>query len=613
MDRSRDRHDPEQKGRVPWDRQVTRRDLLGYGGSLGFGALGASMLASCTSIERISGSGGFGDQAAHLPPAQAKYVAIVIVDGCRADYLNGYASMPVVDFMARHGAQYVNAWTGSMESTTPACHAAIGTGRFAKNNGGILGFYWENPSTQSYGHRVDLTNNLQVGQKGAQYAVDPTSLEKILKQSNTPTMASLLKETDPTAKVYAGAGVKFYAVDAAGGPDADYITYFWNDGPQRYRPLEIPGHELPPGTRAILGDPALQTDDYTSDKLHTTINYLHPGQQDSLVVDLASRVIRRERPRIVILNVGEMDFPFGHETGGPISPHFVKEIMGNVDRAVGRLMDTYRDLEIFDQTVFAFLGDHGMVPLIQQVDDSPVWQAALKAGTRVAGGDFHTGGYVWLEDPDRAEQTATNIDSVRMPGVSAVYFRGSVGGQPQYFASPATAISVDPATDGAYRYLLETLDGANAPHIILVFMEDTGTLGAGGTSGAGRPNVWHGDHGGASWDSHHLPLVLYGAGIRKGHRSSYPARLVDLAPTLLRLLGVPFPLMDGIALADAFRRPLGDEIAAQRVMGRQLKPVAAALRARSRHDRYTIAKNGPIDPPPPLKLSSVKGISAVIY
>src|SRR5581483_9839954 len=97
-------------------------------------------------------------------------------------------------------------------------------------------------------------------------------------------------------------------------------------------------------------------------------------------------------------------------------------------------------------------------------------------------------------------------------------------------------------------------------------------------------NVWHGDHGGVSWQSHHIPLVLFGAGIRKGFQSAHPASLVDLAPTLLRLLGVPFPMMDGVVLADALDKPHRAEIAAQRMVGRQVTPIVAALQRQSALD-----------------------------
>ena len=572
---------------LPWDRPITRRDVLRFGGLLGFGAVGASMLAACAPAADLAAPAA---NLGSIPPAAAKYLAVVIVDGCRSDYLT-YGRLPTLHSMMARGTFYPNAWAGIMQAITPACHASLGTGLFPKNDGGILGFWWENPTNQKYGECANLTDTLDASQPGGTTAIDPDSLSRILQQAKAPTMAGLLKQVDPTAKVYTSSGVKFYAADAVGGPDADYITYYWNDGPNIYRPLSIPGHELP-GT--LLEDPSLRTDNYTS------MNYGvagdpaagHPGLQDQLVVDLAMKVIRQERPRIVILNLPEMDYPFGHLNGGPHSPGYVTQVMQGVDHSVSRLFQTYKDLGIFDQTVFAFLGDHGMIPLEQQVDKSPIWPAAASAGTSVVGQDCHSAGFVWIADPTKALKMSGILDDARMPGVAGIYFLTEAAGGRQYLPSPGTASSTASQLDNAYRYLLSTMAGANAPHIVLLYPERTGTIGA------GSPAQWLGDHGGSSWASQSIPLILSGPGVRRGHRSAFPARLVDIAPTALRLLGVPYPRLDGVALADAFRKPSSNERAALNEVGLQLTPVAAALKRQSVIDVEYLLTHAPANPPP---------------
>src|SRR5579872_612244 len=242
------------------ERQITRRDLFRYGGMLGFGVVGAGMLASCAPI--VDGTETLTSAApAEIPPAAAKYVVIVIVDGCRADYVDPKLHLPTLEAMMRSGTTYSNAWSGSLQATTPACHACIGTGRYAKNNGGILGFYWENPNNHAYGECVNLANSITNGQPGWDAAVDPTSLEQIMQAAKIPTMASYIKDVDPTAKIYAGAGEKFYAADAAGGPDADFITYIWNYGGNYYHGLNVggPNHQNLP--QSMLD--SIARDDYS--------------------------------------------------------------------------------------------------------------------------------------------------------------------------------------------------------------------------------------------------------------------------------------------------------------------------------------------------------------
>ena len=545
---------------MPWNQPVSRREILRYGSALGFGAVGASLFAACTPLEEGSSP----PRHLALPkPKPAKYLAVVIVDACRADYLR-YGHLPTIGSLINGGTYFPNAFSGIMESTTPACHASLGTGCFPKNDGGILGFWWEDPES---GQSVDSVNLNDPS--SATEAYEPQSLELIVKQSKAPTMAGLLKSVDPTAKIYTSSGVKFYAADAVGGPDADYITYFWNDGPSTYRPLSVPGHEIPAD---ILADPDLTRSDWY------TMTTDSPGMQDMLVVDLAIKLIKRERPRIVVLNLPEMDWPVAHLYGGPLDGSAVTKLMENADTAMANLINAYREMGIFHETVFCFMGDHGVLPLEHQVNPSAFAGAIARAGTSIQTYDYHTGAFFWLNDPSKAANAAYEITALKEPGVSAVYFRGGSDGAPRYLPAEASASSLLPGVDSAYRYLLETMNGPNAPHIVALYQERTGTVGAGGNY------PWKGDHGGASWASQAVPVIMTGPGIRQGFRSPFPARLVDLTPTFLRLLGAPHPGMDGVVLADALVDPLARESRLQNLTSRQIIPVVGALKRQSAAD-----------------------------
>lgn len=122
----------------------------------------------------------------------------------------------------------------------------------------------------------------------------------------------------------------------------------------------------------------------------------------------------------------------------------------------------------------------------------------------------------------------------------------------------------------------------------------------------GQPNYWLADHGGASWQSHHVPLIMQGPGIKAGIRSAFPARIVDLAPTFLRLMGAPFPLMDGIVLADALSQPTSSERKSQSYVGHTLSPVIGALKRQSQIDLINVnaaAERGVLANPPQQKTS----------
>jgi arylsulfatase A-like enzyme len=105
------------------------------------------------------------------------------------------------------------------------------------------------------------------------------------------------------------------------------------------------------------------------------------------------------------------------------------------------------------------------------------------------------------------------------------------------------------------------------------------------TSIVGRNETnWRGDHGGASWNSEHIPLILSGPGVRQGIHSAFPATIYDVAPTVLALLQAPSTGMDGVPLYDAFTAPdvagSNDQVA----IGAQRVPFVQALRLQSHQD-----------------------------
>jgi arylsulfatase A-like enzyme len=82
--------------------------------------------------------------------------------------------------------------------------------------------------------------------------------------------------------------------------------------------------------------------------------------------------------------------------------------------------------------------------------------------------------------------------------------------------------------------------------------------------------------------------------------SSFPARLVDVAPTVLTLLGIQPDRMDGVVLADALSRPTDQQQSAQDHLATSLKEYQAALMARSKAD---IAQQSGDSTPPPKQAS----------
>ncbi len=511
---------------------ISRKQLLqAAGGGLGLalaGGLLGQALAGITSQ----------DQATHL--------VLIVLDGARPEYLH-VPGIPNVRRLMRNGTQYTNAFAGILESETPPAHVSIATGCNPAQNG-IVNFWWGNAQKQ----KIDLFDPSKI---------NDGDMEAIIRQAGVPTIASMVHAQDSGAKVVALSGSKYYAADALGGPDADAIMYFYGTPNGQFVPTAVPGHEPPSG---VLTSPGLTTKNY----------HIPPGVENHLAMKLAVDTFQHMRQQVLLINMPEFDWPLGHVDGGVIDPAKVTQLMQSFDRDLGMLMDTYRSAGVLDRTVFVLMADHGMMPLTERVDSTVLDNAVGAAGTPIVTSSYNTCACYWLQDSSRAGTAAQNVANLQSPLIQAVYaVDRTAAGQPYHRVSDASLLH-DPNVELANQHLLSTMAGSNAPDILVAFAEGVGCE-PGGQSG------WKGDHGGASWESQHFPLVISGPGVRSGVVSTAPARLIDVAPTALQLLGITPNGMQGTVLADALESPPSWAVHRQRVTSQQLRPVIQALQNES--------------------------------
>jgi arylsulfatase A-like enzyme len=96
--------------------------------------------------------------------------------------------------------------------------------------------------------------------------------------------------------------------------------------------------------------------------------------------------------------------------------------------------------------------------------------------------------------------------------------------------------------------------------------------------------AWPSSHETITWNNQHIPLIIAGPGVKKGLSLDSPARIVDIAPTVLTLMGITPKKMDGVVLADCVEKATLQQVEAQNVVTQYLKPLAAALKAASESD-----------------------------
>lgn len=487
---------------------------------------------------------------AHMKTAtttNARYVVLIVLDGAQPSYFST-PNIPHVTALLQNGTQYTNGWAGILESETPSGHAAIDTGSHPSANG-ILSFDWAN------------SDNLPISIFSEQ-KIRSGQMENIMKSAPAPTLAGLIHKQNPRAKVVALSGYKYYAADALGGSDANVIMYFNDRANGTFGPTAVPGH-VPPAS--VLNAPGL------------TINSRsYPlGEGNHLAMKLASISFKKMHQQVTLINLPEFDWPLGHVNGASLDQSGVKTLMHGFDRDLAALEKTYRKAGVLNQTEFVLTADHGFTTIYHKISHTVVNDAVAAAGTSIVRDTYHTAAYVWVKDKVKAGQVAANIAAKRNPYIESVYYKVATKTGPAYLAPRGANVFRAAGVDAANQYLLSTFNGPNGPDVVVIMKEHAMLV-------AGAESTWKGDHGGAAWNSQHLPLIISGPGVRKNYVSNYPAPLMDIAPTVLSLLNVPSTGMQGTVLADALTGATAAQTAAQTAKGKVLWPVISALKAESR-------------------------------
>jgi arylsulfatase A-like enzyme len=259
----------------------------------------------------------------------------------------------------------------------------------------------------------------------------------------------------------------------------------------------------------------------------------------------------------------------GHVDGGDLDQEALTADMQGFDQDLGRLEQAYRQAGILDQTLFIVTADHGMMPITRFIPSSVVTDAIAHAGTTSPDIASNSADYVWLADPTKAQTVAQNVLAAHDPGIASAYFLSNDGGHAHYEA--AAGSNITPDEDAANQYLLSALLNGREPAVVV--------FGNEGASFSDPKSNWKADHGGNTWQSQHIPLVLSGPGVRQGAVATSPAQLEDVAPTALALMGVEPTGMEGRVLTDALTQPTPSSRDARALELNEIDPVVSALRA----------------------------------
>lgn len=255
--------------------------------------------------------------------------------------------------------------------------------------------------------------------------------------------------------------------------------------------------------------------------------YTPPGVRDESLTDVAVHMLETVRPHLLMLHIFQVDH-WQHQRG--MWSREAKEAIEAADAQIARLIATAKRIGIWQRTALVIVSDHGFAPVSQRFRPGAVlrelglvtldnrnritdWQAVTLTVSGHA--------YIYLRDPaDSAVQrkvleTFQALAAQPGSGVGRVYTQREIvelGGDPQAFLA---------------------LEGAEGFSIASGY---TGERIAGPTNLA--------THGfDPARDDMQASLIVYGPRIAPGKITG--ARLIDVAPTAARWLGLKLPHADG--------------------------------------------------------------------
>jgi predicted AlkP superfamily pyrophosphatase or phosphodiesterase len=248
---------------------------------------------------------------------------------------------------------------------------------------------------------------------------------------------------------------------------------------------------------------------------------------DAFLAVAAVAMIREASPRLLLLHLVGLDM--AQHRSGPDGDG-VGAALERVDRHVGEVLAALRAAGVASRTAVIVAGDHGFASIHGLVFPNAV---LARAGLRPC---------PWAGDGWRA--------SVHVAGTVGAVFVNPPGDADAVAAAEA---ALRAAAAGHYTFVSRAqLDGLGAlPNAAVFVLEAAPGLGMGEACDRGvTASATGGGHG-------YLPgrpemaagFVAAGAGLRPGVALDR-IRLIDIAPTLARLLGVPAPPVEGRVLEE---------------------------------------------------------------
>jgi arylsulfatase A-like enzyme len=458
------------------------------------------------------------------PPAM---VVIAVFDGLRPDAITPVAT-PTLARLQREGVRFVDTHA-AYPTVTRVNGAALQTGSYPGENGLV--------SNTLFVPALDSTGALSTADAATLLRIDAASGGHLV---DRPMLSERL----------AAAGVSYAAVST--GSTGNALM-------QNLRAPTLGGVLVDSG----FGDGRVAYPTWLSDSILVRVGPSPGVDSGGAVVGIVNwvgRALRQVvlpvvRPRVLVYWMTEPDQ--SEHVYGLGSPEALAALRA-ADRNLQLLLDALGSR--LDSTDFLIVSDHGFAHGVERVN---VVQALVAAGLKqsltsadvVVGDDGH-GVHFYVRGHDSTRVAAIAQWAEGQPWADVVFTRGSPG---RTEGSVPGTVSLE---------VVRLQHATRGPDVVvtLPWWSDTNAAGIRGTaavvasSAAAGPTVaaitTGGDtHGGLSPYTVRSTMIAWGPDFRQGTVDSLPVGNVDVAPTVLALLGlgVPRGAMDGRVLTEAFR------------------------------------------------------------
>jgi predicted AlkP superfamily pyrophosphatase or phosphodiesterase len=480
-----------------------RRQLSGLAGRFGIAALATVVAGIC-----CGATPAFNVES----PTRADHVVVVVWDGLRPDTVNEQDT-PALCRLAKRGTTFANHHCVYL-SSTEVNGTALATGDYPQHTGIV--------ANDEYRPEIDLLKPVAMQSDDAVRDGDRVAHGAFIA---APTMAEIVQRTGRWT-VVAGSKAVAQLLDRRQRNDGVGASGLLYEGKARPSGLE----ELLIKARGKFPDKA--------DATASANRLADAWTTEAVTKDLWSNGV----PALTMLWLSEPDY--AQHGSGPNS-EVARKALQSSDENLARIVKALEDRKLLDATAIFVVSDHGFSTIDRAIDTATVlndagFHAYRKFSTSPAIGDIMVVGnggtvclYVTGHDKRTVQRIVEYLQETDFAGVILSRFEN----------------------EGTFPLSVATIDAPTAPDIVvsLRWTCDRSRTGLPGMVGsdAKKRGPGQGIHASLSRYDMHNTLIAAGPGIRRDFVDMLPSGNADVAPTVLALLDISSPEMDGRVLEEA--------------------------------------------------------------